>query len=69
MKQKYKLICNKCKSSKSSEKPFSSDLKENNKRYILCGKCNEKIFFQFKLINKKSKKVPIFLDSIIIKKR
>ena len=67
MKNIYKIECKKCKKVQILDKPFSSDLKDNNERYIICDKCKEKIFYQFK--NNENKKLPIFLKTINIKTR
>ncbi len=69
MNNNYKLICNECKKTQFSDKPFSSDLKEDNKRYFLCVNCKKKIFFQFKIKDKKEEKIPIFIKTINIKSR
>jgi hypothetical protein len=63
----YQINCNQCNFTKQLKHPFFSDLKESNKKYMICDKCKQKTFYQFK--NEEIERLPIFLKSIIIKKR
>ncbi len=67
----FQITCIFCNNKKSSKRPFFSDLKENNKRYIICNKCNKKVFFQDIICNGKidKKNLPINPDLSKIKTR
>jgi hypothetical protein len=57
MNNSIHLIECKCGYKNSQKKSFSSENKDNKNYFILCPKCNEKIYYQYRVYkNEKNKK-------------
>jgi predicted DNA-binding ArsR family transcriptional regulator len=66
----YQINCNQCNFTKKSNYPFFSDLKENNKRYMLYEKAKENIIWitYYDLIVPESNKInELFLSDNSLK--